>query len=148
RHETWTRQQLEEYQEHALHACREYAYTHSSFYRRFHEGLMDSPLQELPVLTKAMMMEHFDELVTDSAIRLRDVQHYLAHGDRTKPFLNRYMTSGTSGSTGERAIFLVDPSEGPAMMNSFLRTVVWSGITPATRTALVSTTDPSQLSVQ
>lgn len=147
-HEHWTRQQLEDYQARALRACREYAYAHSSFYRRFHHGLMDRPLQELPVLTKAMLMEHFDELVTESAVRLHDVQQYLAHGDRTKPFLDRYMTSGTSGSTGERGIFLIDRAEGPAMMNSFLRTVVWSGITPETRTALVSTTDPSQLSVQ
>lgn len=148
RHESWTRLQLEEFQAQALRACREYAYTHSSFYRHFHQGLMDSPLQELPVLTKPLMMEHFDELVTDPAIRLNDVKEYLAHGDRTKPFLNRYMSSGTSGSTGERGVLLYDRAEGPAMKNSFNRAVLWGGITEEDRVALVTTTDPSQLTTQ
>ncbi|HEU5381525.1 MAG TPA: hypothetical protein VFV38_39395, partial [Ktedonobacteraceae bacterium] len=57
-HESWTRSQLMDYQARALRACRDYAYAHSPFYQRFHSGLMDRPLQELPVLTKAMMMEH------------------------------------------------------------------------------------------
>jgi putative adenylate-forming enzyme len=148
RHETWTRPQLEEFQAQSLRACREYAYTHSSFYRRFHRGLMDRPLQELPVLTKSLMMEHFDELVTDPAIRLTDVMEYLSHGDRTKPFLNRYMTSGTSGSTGERGILLYESAEGPAMKNSFNRAVLWGEITEVDRVALVTTTDPSQLTAQ
>ena len=147
-HESWTRQQLEDYQARALRACREYAYAHSPFYQRFHQGLMDRPLQDLPVLTKSMMMEHFDELVTDSAVRLHDVQQYLAHGDRTKRFLDRYMTTGTSGSTGQRGIFLYHPAEGPVMINSFMRAVIWSGIMPESKVALVTTTDPSQLTVQ
>src|SRR5712691_6163913 len=89
-HESWTREQLEGYQARALRACREYAYAHSPFYQRFHRGLMDRPLQELPVLTKAVMMEHFDDLVTDRAARLHDVQQYLDVADATKPYLGRY----------------------------------------------------------
>jgi hypothetical protein len=38
---------------------RAYAYAQSPFYQKFHQGLMDRPLSELPVLTKAMLMEHF-----------------------------------------------------------------------------------------
>jgi phenylacetate-CoA ligase len=60
----WTRQQLESYQADALRNLRDYTYAHSPFYQQFHRGLTVAPLQELPVLTKAMMMEHFDELVT------------------------------------------------------------------------------------
>jgi hypothetical protein len=37
----------------------------SPFYRRFHSGLEGRPLSELPVLTKAQLMESFGELVTD-----------------------------------------------------------------------------------
>jgi len=58
----WTRQQLETHQANALRSLREYTYAHSPFYRRFHQGLVDAPLHELPVLTKAMLMEHFDDL--------------------------------------------------------------------------------------
>src|SRR5437016_5949943 len=104
-HESWTRQQLEDHQAHALRACRDYAYAHSPFYQRFHQGLMDRPLQELPVLTKAMVMEHFDELVTDQAIQLRDVQQYFTRPDRPKLYLDRYQVTPTSGSTGEPGLF-------------------------------------------
>src|SRR5689334_746527 len=76
--ESWTRQQVSSYQAQALHACRQYAYAHSPFYQRFHHGLMQRPLQQLPVLTKAMLMEQFDDLVTDRAIHLSEVQQYLA----------------------------------------------------------------------
>jgi hypothetical protein len=51
---------------------------HSPFYQRFHAGRTDRPLHELPVLTKAMVMEHFDQLVTDPAVSLADVEAHLA----------------------------------------------------------------------
>src|SRR6266496_2030105 len=73
----WTRQPLESYQADALRDLRAYAYVHSPFYQRFHQGLTDAPLEELPVLTKAMLMEHFDELVTDRAIRLEEVKEHM-----------------------------------------------------------------------
>ena len=59
---------------HFLRLLREHAYARSPFYRRFHKGLEDRPLNELPVLTKATLMEHFDELVTDPTVRLADVE--------------------------------------------------------------------------
>jgi phenylacetate-CoA ligase len=74
----WIPEQLQAYQARALRQLREHAYAHSSFYRRFHAGRTDRPLQELPVLTKAMVMEHFDQLVTDPTVRLADVKAHLA----------------------------------------------------------------------
>jgi phenylacetate-CoA ligase len=58
----WTREQLQAHQARALQLLRGYADAHSPFYRRFHAGRTDHPLRELPVLTKAMAMEHFDQL--------------------------------------------------------------------------------------
>jgi phenylacetate-CoA ligase len=142
-HESWTRQQLEDYQAQALNTCREYAYAHSPFYQRFHQGLMDHPLQELPVLTKAMMMEHFDDLVTDRAIRLRDAQQYLARADATKLFLDRYLVSATSGSTGQPGIFLFDRAEDTIDGNSFIRCSYWGGVTRESRMAIVTVVTPS-----
>src|SRR5215469_8203897 len=98
-HDRWTRQQLEDYQARALQACRNYAYEHSPFYQRFHRGLTDRPLQELPVLTKTMLMEQFDELVTDRTIRLEDVRQYMADPGGQEHFLNQYRVMATSGST-------------------------------------------------
>ena len=52
----------------------EFARANSPFYAQFHSGLEGAQLAELPVLTKATMMERFDELVTDRQIRLADVE--------------------------------------------------------------------------
>jgi phenylacetate-coenzyme A ligase PaaK-like adenylate-forming protein len=57
-HENWTRSQLQASQVNGLKRLREYAYAHSPFYQKFHWGLVDQPLNELPVLTKAMLMDH------------------------------------------------------------------------------------------
>jgi len=61
-HECWTRAQLEAHLAEALRLLREYAYAHSPFYQHLHKGLTDRPLQELAVVTKAMMMAHFDNI--------------------------------------------------------------------------------------
>ena len=107
----WTRQQLETHQSQALHHLREYVYANSPFYQRFHQGLTDRPLHELPMLTKAMMMEHFDELVTDRAIRLKDLQAHQAHLHGDERFLGRYCVNATSGSTGHPGLFLFNCAE-------------------------------------
>jgi phenylacetate-CoA ligase len=67
----WTRRQLEAHQTRELRLLREHTYAQSSFYGRFYKGVADRPLDGLPVLTKEMIMEHFDELVTDPTIRGR-----------------------------------------------------------------------------
>ncbi|MEO7020386.1 MAG: hypothetical protein ABI234_09580, partial [Ktedonobacteraceae bacterium] len=118
------------------------------FYQHFHHGLMDRPLHELPVLTKAMMMEHFDDLVTDRSIRFHDAQQYLAKADASTPFLNRYQASITSGTTGKPSIFLADPAEGAILMNSFARSLFWGGATPKSRAAVVTSTVATQMSAQ
>jgi phenylacetate-coenzyme A ligase PaaK-like adenylate-forming protein len=56
--------QLIRYQEEKLQQVRSYAYSNSPFYQSFHQGLFDAPLAQLPVLTKTMLMQHFDQ-VTD-----------------------------------------------------------------------------------
>jgi phenylacetate-CoA ligase len=139
-HEGWTRQQVLDYQAQALRASREYAYAHSPFYQRFHRGLMDRPLHELPVLTKAMMMEQFDELVTDRAVRFRDLQQHLMGAAASKPYLDRYQILATSGSTGQPGIFLQDRGEGAIVGTSFIRSALWGGVTPASKSAVVTST--------
>ena len=109
-HEHWTRQQLEAHQTKALQNLRRYAYERSPFYQRFHNGLTERPLHELPVLTKAMMMEHYDELVTDRALHLEDIRGFAAEGEAGQPYKNRYWVNATSGSSGHPGFFLFDQS--------------------------------------
>lgn len=73
--EHWSRERLESYQNEAVRALRQYAYARSPFYQRLHNGVFGAPLLKLPVLSKEMLMDHFDELVTDRAIRAWDAVH-------------------------------------------------------------------------
>jgi putative adenylate-forming enzyme len=125
-HEGWTQSQLEAYQTQALRQLRDYSYTHSPFYQRFHRGLFDRPLQELPVLTKAMLMEHFDEVVTDQSIRLEAVREFAAARVEGRLFLDRYRVTATSGSSGQPGFFLFNEPEWLTIVASFARGQEWS----------------------
>lgn len=127
-HERWTRPQLEAYQAESLRRLREFAYARSPFYQRFHKGRFDRPLHELPVLTKATVMENFDELVTDRTIRLKDVQAHMANDREGRRFRNRYRVIATSGSTGHPGVFLFNRDEWAAMLASFGRAHEWAGV--------------------
>jgi len=127
KHERWTRPQLEAYQAEALRRLREYAYAHSPFYQRFHRGLFDRPLHELPVLTKAMLMEHFDEVVTDRSVHLEAVRAFAGERLEGRLFLDRYWVTATSGSSGQPGFFLFNEPEWLTIVASFARGQEWSG---------------------
>src|SRR5688572_16599028 len=87
RRDRWTRRELEVHQAAALRDLRDFAYARSPFYRAFHEGLESRPLHELPILTKAELMARFNEIVTDPAIRLSDVEAHIAKLTAPEPLL-------------------------------------------------------------
>ncbi len=109
-HERWTRSQLETYQAEALGRLRTYAYARSPFYQKLHQGLTDRPLHELPVLTKAMLMEHFDELVTDRTLHLDEIRAYATQGKAGELYRGQYWVKATSGSSGHPGFFSVRPN--------------------------------------
>jgi putative adenylate-forming enzyme len=151
-HESWRRQQLESHQVQALRNLRQYAYQHSPFYQRFHKGLMDRRLQELPVLTKAMMMEHYDELVTDRTLHLKDVRANASEAQPGQRFRDRYWINATSGSSGHPGFFLFNESEWIYVLASFARSQEWSGVkidlTHRQKMATVASITPWHMSSQ
>lgn len=67
-------------------------------------------LEQLPTVTKANLMEHLDNAVTDPAVRREDLEHFIAEPDnRTKLFRNRYVVCHTSGSQGQPLILIQEP---------------------------------------
>ena len=142
----WTRRQLEDHQDRSLQLLREHAYARSPFYRRFHKDMLDRPLNQLPILTKATLMEHFDELVTDPSVRLANLEEHLASLRGNERFLGRYWVASTSGTSGQRGLFLWDFGEWTTVLASFNRSQDWAGIkiSPSHRTkmAVVSSTTP------
>ena len=127
KHEKWTRSQLEASQADGLKQLRAYAYARSTFYQKFHKGLTDRPLNELPVLTKAMLMENFDELVTDPSIRLEKVREFASGDSDKRRYLDRYWVTATSGSSGHPGFFLFNEPEWITVIASFARGQEWSG---------------------
>lgn len=126
--ERWAPDRLRAYQASALAATRAHAYAHSPFYQRFHRGLRDAPLDALPALGKGALMEHFDEVVTDRAVRLADVEAHLARPDVVTRLHGRYWVTVTSGSAGRHGVFLYDHDEWAAILASFVRAREWAGL--------------------
>jgi putative adenylate-forming enzyme len=130
-----------------LRDLRDHAVARSPFYARLHAGLERRSLHELPIVTKAMLMESFDELSTDRTVRRADVEAYLKTvGDTDSLFAGRYRVATTSGSTGLRGVFLSDEDEWSWVLASYARANDWAGIaaglTHRARIAVVSSRTP------
>lgn len=126
--EYWPRQRLEQYQARSLRRLRAFAYARSPFYRAFHEGLTARPLHELPSLPKSMLLERFDDIVTDPAVRSDDLERHLATDSVESLFRGRYLLTASSGTTGQRALLLSDSSEWLTSLASMSRQNAWMGL--------------------
>ena len=144
RRDKWTRNTLLQHQTDALKELRAHAYAGSPFYQRFHAGLFDTPLQQLPVLTKKILMEHWNEAVTDQSLKLDEVREFIEGADAPRMFRNEYVVSTTSGSTGLKGVFAFNRDEWIWGVASHGRATTWAGarIGPfhRLRMALVSST--------
>jgi putative adenylate-forming enzyme len=123
-----TRQGLLELQARRVAELRRFALERSPFYRKFHRGMEGRPLAALPVLTKAKLMENFDELVTDRSVRLADAEGHLRRGNEGL-LHGRYVALSTSGSTGLRGVFLFSRREWITVLSSIGRPALWAGAT-------------------
>jgi phenylacetate-coenzyme A ligase PaaK-like adenylate-forming protein len=146
----WSADRLAAHQASALAALRAHALARSPYYRKLHRGLEGAPLAELPIVTKADLMAHFDELVTDPAIRLADVERHLERASATNRYLGRYRAAATGGTSGRRGVFLADPAEWNQVLASYARAYAWAGLevglTHPLRMAIVSSTAPTHQS--
>jgi putative adenylate-forming enzyme len=142
----WTCDHLARQQQRRLAELRRFSMSRSPFYQRFHRGLEHAPLDALPVLTKATMMESFDELVTDRSIRLADAEAFLRSDRADGLFRDRYVALSTSGSTGRRGVFLFDPDEWLQALAMITRPMAWAGLRARLpkppRLAMIASTTP------
>jgi phenylacetate-CoA ligase len=149
-HEDWTREEILAEQARRLADLRAFASSRSPFYRDLHRGLDDAPLAALPIVTKATLMERFDELVTDRDVHLADVEAYVTTATATDRFRGRYRVAATGGTTGRRGVFLSDPHEWTEVLASYARAYEWAGVatglTNRIRMAVISSTNPSHQS--
>lgn len=97
-------------------------------------------------------MEDFDDFITDRSVRLAEVKAHLERGDPGSLFRGRYVVLATSGSTGQRGIFLFSPPEWLDVVAASTRPLLWAGVKPnlfhRPRVTLVGTTFPWQYSAK
>lgn len=94
----WTPEQVQAWQEERLHAIMEHVYNHTKYYRRVFDELGLKPsdictaedLKKLPIITKQIAREHFDEIVPDNLSSFR------------------YREGKTGGTTGEPMFYYCD----------------------------------------
>lgn len=114
------------------------------------QGKRLAPLTELPTVTKATLMERFDDLVTDREVRLAEVERYLDTASATDRFRHRYRVAATGGTTGRRGVLLADPHEWTTVLASYSRAYVWAGVaaglTNRLRMAVISSRNPTHQS--
>jgi len=105
------RAEIEARQRRRLVEMLSFARRQSRFYKRHYADVPkgSTDLTQYPPVTKPILMEHFNDVVTDTAITKAEIDAFVA--DETKigqRFLGRYPIWTTSGTTGEPGIFVQD----------------------------------------
>ncbi len=149
-HDGWAREEILAYQARKLAELRSFAVARSPFYADLHRGLEGASLEKLPTVTKATIMERFDDVVTDRSVRFSDVERYLDTATATGRFADRYRVAATGGTTGRRGVFLADAHEWITVLASYSRAYAWAGLSPGLtdrpRMAVVSSLNPTHQS--
>lgn len=81
-------------------------------------------LDELPTINKSILMEHWDEIVTNPKLSLAFVERHLSRKNEkidTLYLLSRYHALSTGGSSGKRGVFIYDWDEWTLFFNAFTR---------------------------
>ena len=111
--ERWPRARIESFQRERLAELTRYAAERAPVWReRVAPGTTEPT--DLPVLTKAQLMEDFDGLVTDPRLRLDALLEHLDRIDQDELYLDEYRAMTSSGSSGRKAVFSTTAPAGRA----------------------------------
>ena len=128
-----TREQIERLQKKKLEKLLLFAYEYSPYYRRafeaegiFSENIRTTPLENFPVLDKGILMEHFDELVTDRGLKQEELLQFDENSeDDGEIYLGKYHVVHSSGSTGTPRYFIYDNAAWEQMLIGIIRGALW-----------------------
>lgn len=102
---------IQKLQRDRLRALVRHARANSPFYADLYRNVDPDhfELTDLPVITKAQMMEHFDRFLTVRDVKRQEVEEFMADPQRLGQwYRGRYAVSHTSGSSGLQAIIVQD----------------------------------------
>jgi phenylacetate-CoA ligase len=147
----WPRDRLLAFQAERLRALIGHAVAASPYHRDLlgpDAAGGDVPLQELPTLSKATLMDNFDRVVTDPRLRRAELEAHLAGPAPDRPYLGRYRLFSTAGTTGLRGLFVDDLDELAVWLGTCLRGLAAWGLGPGTRLAGIGSPSPLHISNQ
>jgi len=149
------REELLALQQRRLVAAARHAAVASPIYRELYAGIElaeDLDVRALPVVTKAMLMERFDEWVTDPRLRRSEVEAHLERVRGDELYLDAYRCMPTGGTTGRKGIFVYDRDEWRRCLAAFLRWSELTGVRPRLgrrmRIATVGATSPLHMTAR
>src|SRR5271156_5624212 len=118
-----SREELLELQRRRLLGTARHAASASPFYRELYAGIEladDLDVRALPVVTKAMLMERFDEWVCDPRLRLSEVERHLERIQGDELYLGEYRCMPTAGTSGRKGAFVYDREEWRECLSVFV----------------------------
>lgn len=128
-----TKYQILLLQQRKLQKMLRYAYEHSPYYRNAFEAagitadnIEKTPLDRFPTLNKDLLMEHFDELVTDRSLKQKELFHFgEGSTDGGQTYLGKYHVVHSSGSTGTPKYFVYSSAAWEQMLLGIIRGALW-----------------------
>lgn len=147
-HAAWSRDELMCHQQELLQATLQHAINHSPWHSKRIGRLVAEkrPLSDFPVMTKADLMEHFDEIVTDPVATLVSVEQHLSGDQSGERFLGRYCAFATGGTSGVRAILLHDETAWCNVVANMIRFLMQAGLKDHGRVIGIGANSPLHLS--
>jgi phenylacetate-CoA ligase len=143
------REELLALQQRRLVETARHAAASSPLYRELYADIElseDLDIRALPIVTKTMLMERFDEWVGDPQLRLPEVEAHLEQVRGDELYLGAYRCLPTGGTTGRKGIFVYDRKEWRECLCVFLRLNELGGARPRLgrrlRIATVGATSP------
>jgi len=139
----WSRDQVLTFQHERLRELLRHASASSPYYRELlGDGAEDAALAELPVLSKATLMDQFDRVVADPRLRLAAVEAHVAGPDPGALLHGDHHVFGTSGTTGRRGVFPQTTAELDSWVEAGWRVRLRLGLGAGVRTIGIGAPTP------
>jgi phenylacetate-CoA ligase len=133
-HDHWSRAEVLAYQRERVQEVLRHAVAHSPYYRHaLGADAPGRPLDSLPTLPKALLMENFDRIVTDERLRHADLEAFLDEADAGAAYLDEFRLFSTAGTTGIPGVFVYTHAEFAHWIALSLAALARVGVTPQTR---------------
>ena len=119
RAENFSVMQIEAIQQKRFKKLLKHVIKHSEFYREYYkehgvnlEKLDDVKLEDLPIISKEIMMDNFDSLVCDNRLKKSELDQYIIDASTAgKLYKDKFRILHTSGSSGKVGIFVYGPND-------------------------------------